>query len=59
MAKHSEIYLKIARLTPENGELVDLHDIETTDEHEIGYKYCKNYLPDDGMSGFLLPLMVI
>lgn len=43
---------EIARTYTKNGELVDLHDVETTDEHGIGYKYCKNYLTDDGLSGF-------
>ena len=35
----------------ENGELVDLHDIQTT-EDGIGYDDCDNYLSDDGLSGF-------
>ena len=35
-----------------NGELVDLHEVETTEDHGIGYKYCDNYLSEDGLSGF-------
>lgn len=33
------------------GELVDLHEITTTDDG-IGYNDCYNYLSDDGLSGF-------
>ena len=43
---------EVARKYLKNGELVDLHGIETTDDHGIGYKYCYNYLSDDGLSGF-------
>ena len=42
----------VARKYLENGELVDLHEVETTDDHGVGYKYCYNYLSDDGLSGF-------
>lgn len=42
----------VARKYLENGELVDLHEVETTVNHGIGYKYCYNYLSDDGLSGF-------
>ena len=43
---------EISRKYLRNGELVDLHDIETTEDHGIGYKYCDNYLSEDGLSGF-------
>lgn len=43
---------EVARKYLENGELVDLHGVETTEDHGIGYKYCYNYLSDDGLSGF-------
>lgn len=43
---------EIARKHLRNGELVDLHETETTEDHGIGYKYCKNYLSEDGLSGF-------
>ena len=43
---------EVARKYLENGELVDLHEVETTDDHGVGYKYCYNYLSDDGLSGF-------
>lgn len=43
---------EIARKHLQFGELVDLHEIETTEEHGIGYKYCNNYLSEDGLSGF-------
>lgn len=42
---------EIARKYLENGELVDLHDIKTT-EDGIGYDDCYNYLSEDGLSGF-------
>lgn len=35
----------------ENGELVDLHAVQTT-EDGIGYEDCTNYITDDGLSGF-------
>ena len=41
----------IARNYLKNGELVDLHSVNTTDEG-IGYKDCFNYLSEDGLSGF-------
>ena len=34
-----------------NGELVDLHEVKTT-EDGIGYDDCDNYLSEDGLSGF-------
>lgn len=34
-----------------NGELVDLHGVETTQDG-IGYNDCYNYISDDGLSGF-------
>lgn len=43
---------EISRKYLRNGELVDLHDVETTEDHGIGYKYCDNYLSEDGLSGF-------
>ena len=43
---------EIAQKYLRNGELVDLHKPETTDEHGIGYNYCNNYLSEDGLSGF-------
>lgn len=42
---------EIVRSYLENGELVDLHGIKTTEEG-IGYNDCQNYLADDGLSGF-------
>ena len=45
---------EIARTYLPNGELVDLHDVETTEEHGVGYKYTRNYLSKDGMSGFAI-----
>ncbi len=42
---------EIARNYLQNGELVDLHDIKTT-EDGIGYDDCYNYLSEDGLSGF-------
>ena len=35
----------------QNGELVDLHAVETT-EDSIGYQDCVNYITEDGLSGF-------
>ena len=43
---------EISRKYLRNGELVDLHGIETTEEHGIGYNECYNYLSEDGLSGF-------
>lgn len=42
---------EIARKYLRNGELVDLHDVETT-EDGVGYNDCCNYLSEDGLSGF-------
>ena len=42
---------EIAKSYLKNGELVDLHGIQTT-EDGIGYDDCDNYLSDDGLSGF-------
>lgn len=42
---------EIARNYLKFGELVDLHEVNTTDE-SIGYKDCLNYLSKDGLSGF-------
>ena len=42
---------EIARTYLENGELVDLHGIKTT-EDGVGYEDTTNYLSKDGMSGF-------
>lgn len=42
---------ELARKYLRNGELVDLHNIETT-EDGTGYDDCYNYLSDDGLSGF-------
>lgn len=42
---------EISRQYLPNGELVDLHTVETT-EDGIGYNDCYNYLSDDGLSGF-------
>ena len=42
---------EIAKGYLKNGELVDLHEIQTT-EDGIGYEDCDNYLSDDGLSGF-------
>lgn len=42
---------EVARKYLTNGELVDLHGIETT-EDGIGYNDCYNYLSEDGLSGF-------
>ena len=43
---------EISRKHLQFGELVDLHGVETTEDHGIGYKYCDNYLSEDGLSGF-------
>jgi hypothetical protein len=43
---------EISRKHLQFGELVDLHEVETTEDHGIGYKYCDNYLSEDGLSGF-------
>lgn len=45
---------EIARQYLKNGELVDLHEAETTDEHGIGYNECNCYLSNDGLSGFAI-----
>ncbi len=42
---------EMARNHLKYGELVDLHEIKTT-EDGIGYNDCYNYLSDDGLSGF-------
>ena len=42
---------EIARTYTDNGELVDLHPIETN-EDSIGYNEMNNYISDDGMQGF-------
>ena len=42
---------EVSRKYLQNGELVDLHEIETT-EDGIGYNDCYNYLSEDGLSGF-------
>ena len=42
---------EIARNYLKNGELVDLHGVNTTDDG-IGYNDCFNYLSEDGLSGF-------
>ena len=42
---------EITRNFLQNGELVDLHEVETT-ENGIGYDDCYNYLSEDGLSGF-------
>ena len=42
---------EIARNYLKFGELVDLHEVNTT-EDGIGYKDCFNYLSKDGLSGF-------
>jgi hypothetical protein len=42
---------EVTRKYLKNGELVDLHEIETT-EDGIGYNDCYNYLSEDGLSGF-------
>ena len=44
---------EIARTYTKNGELVDLHPIETSDEG-TGYNDTKNYLSADGMSGYAI-----
>lgn len=44
---------EIARSYTENGELVDLHPIETN-EDATGYNDTKNYLSADGMSGYAI-----
>lgn len=44
---------EIARAYTKNGELVDLHSVETTDDG-IGYAETENYLSEDGMSGFAI-----
>ena len=47
---------EIARSYLENGELVDLHEVNTTDE-SIGYKDCFNYLSKkiEGIKTFWIP----
>lgn len=42
---------EVSRRYLRNGELVDLHDVETT-EDGVGYNDCYNYLSEDGLSGF-------
>lgn len=42
---------EVTRKYLKNGELVDLHGAETTD-NGIGYNDCRNYLSKDGLSGF-------
>ena len=42
---------EISRKYLKNGELVDLHEIETTN-YGIGYNDCYNCLSEDGLSGF-------
>jgi hypothetical protein len=42
---------EIARANTNNGELVDLHPVETN-EDSTGYNEMNNYLSDDGMQGF-------
>jgi hypothetical protein len=42
---------EICRYYLGNGELVDLHPVKTTKD-AIGYSDCKNYITDDGLSGF-------
>lgn len=42
---------EIARTYTDNGELVDLHPINTN-EDSLGYNEMNNYLSDDGMQGF-------
>ena len=42
---------EVSRKYLKNGELVDLHTVETTDDG-IGYNDCCNYLSEDGLSGF-------
>lgn len=42
---------EVSRKYLRNGELVDLHDVETT-EDGVGYNDCYNYLSEDGLSGF-------
>ena len=42
---------EISRKYLRNGELVDLHEVKTT-EDGIGYDDCENYLSEDGLSGF-------
>ena len=43
---------EVTRKYLKNGELVDLHDVKTTEEHGVGYAECYNYLSEDGLSGF-------
>lgn len=43
---------QIARTYLQNGELVDLHEVQDSKEHGIGYEHCVNYLSADGLSGF-------
>ena len=45
---------EITRHYLEYGELVDLHEVEDTEEHGIGYKNTYNYLSKDGLSGFAI-----
>lgn len=42
---------EVARTYTPNGELVDLHGVETT-EDGIGYNDCRNFVSSDGTSGF-------
>lgn len=42
---------EVARAFTRNGELVDLHEVKSSDDG-IGYEDCTNYLSDDGLSGF-------
>ena len=42
---------EVSRKYLKNGELVDLHTVETTKDG-IGYDDCYNYLSEDGLSGF-------
>ena len=44
---------EVARKYTENGELVDLHDVKTTNDG-VGYEDCETYLSSDGMSGFAI-----
>lgn len=42
---------EIVRTYLKNGELVDLHNVKTTDDG-IGYNDTENYLSEDGLAGF-------
>lgn len=44
---------EIVRQYLKNGELVDIHGVQTT-EDGIGYNDTKNYLSEDGLSGFAI-----